>query len=377
MLKGLGIICEYNPFHNGHLYHLQYIKQNYPNHIIILILSGFFTQRGTPSILSKADKTKIALEAGVDLVIELPFAFTVQNADIFAKGAISLLNELKVEKIVFGSECNDINLLKNLSDIKKTDKFNKLTLEYEKKGNNYPTSISKAFKDICKYDISNPNDLLALSYIDVIKNLKANIEPISIKRTNDYHSLDCSTSIISASAIRNLIENNKPIEKFVPNYVLKYKVFNPDYFNYLKFKILSEKEFLNIYSFVDEGIENRIIKNINTCKTIDELIKKIKTKRYTFNRINRMFIHILCSFTKEEANKFKHIEYIRILGLNNKGKSYLKQIKKEVNLPIVSKFSSINNDMLKLEQRVTSIYAYITSNNYLNEEEYKVFPIIH
>lgn len=377
MLKAIGIICEYNPFHNGHLYHLQYIKKNYPNHIIILILSGFFTQRGTPSILSKADKTKIALERGIDLVIELPFVFTVQGADIFAKGAISLLNELKVEKIVFGSECNDINLLKNLSKIKKTDEFNKLTKKYEKEGNNYPTAVSLAFKDICKSDISNPNDLLALSYIDAIKSLNCNIEPISIKRTNDYHSLDTNSSIISASAIRNLLENNEPIEKFVPENVLKYPMFKPDYFNYLKFKILSEKEFLNIYSFVDEGIENRIIKNINTCKTIDELIKSVKTKRYTFNRINRMFIHILCSFTKEEASKFKNIEYIRILGLNTSGKSYLNQIKKEVNLPIISKFSSINNDMLKLEQRVTSIYAHITSNNYLNEEEYKIFPIIH
>ena len=375
MLKAIGIICEYNPFHNGHLYHLEYIKKNYPNHIIVLILSGFFTQRGGFSILSKKDKTEIALEAGAHLVIELPFVFSTQSSDIFARGAITILNELKVEKIVFGSECNDINLLKSLSNIKNSNEFNTLVKQYEQEGNSYPLSISKAFKELSKYEINNPNDLLALSYIDNIRSLNSSIEPISIKRTSDYHSLDTNSSIISASAIRNLLKNKENVDNFVPSYVLKYKFFNDiNFFNFLKFKILSEKEFLNVYQTVDEGIENRIIKYINECNNLDELINKVKTKRYTYNRINRMFIHILCSFTKEEAKKFQTPEYIRILGFNNKGKNYLKQIKKEVNLPIISKFSSSKSDMIKLEQRVTSLYAYITNSNYLNEEEYKLFP---
>lgn len=379
MKNTIGIICEYNPFHNGHLYHLNKIKEMYPNSTIILVTPGYYTQRGDFSILTKYDKVKLSLEMGIDLVIELPFVFAVQSADIFAKGAIEILDKLNVQKLIFGSECNDINLLKKLVNYQTTNEYNQKVKEYLEEGINYPTALSKALKDYSSIEINTPNDLLAISYIKAIKELNSNIEPISIKRTSDYHSLNIDDSIVSATAIRNLIQNKEDISKYVPKELLNYSFANINeekFFELLKYKIITDNHNLKNIQTVDEGIENRIIKYINECNSLEELILKVKTKRYTYNKLKRMFIHILCNFTKKEANNFKHIEYIRILGLNNNGKNYLNKIKKDINIPIISKLSSSKNEMLLLEQRVTNIYSIITNNQELNKKEYQNFPII-
>lgn len=371
-MKSVGIICEYNPFHNGHLYHINKVKEIFPDYTIILIQSSSFTERGEVSIINKFDKTKIALNYGVDLVVELPFVFSTQSADIFAKGSLSLLNHLNCEYLVFGSESNDINSLKELAKIQlKNKKYDKLVKKYMDDGINYPTAMNKALNDLGGKSISNPNDLLGLSYIkEIIKN-NYNITPVSIERTNDYHSLKTNNKIISASAIRNLIKNKKRFKKYVPS--LSYKYINKNnldtkLFELLKYKINSDNN-LSLYQTVDEGIENRITKYINSTTSLDELISKIKTKRYTYNKISRMLIHILCNFTKEEANKFKEITYIRILGFNDKGKNYLNTIKKNSSIPIITNPKNSNDEMLNLEHRVTNIYNVVTNNNIKDQLE--------
>lgn len=371
-MKSVGIICEYNPFHNGHLYHINKVKEMFPDHTVILIQSSCFTERGEVSIINKFDKTKIALNYGVDLVIELPFVFSTQSADIFAKGSLSLLNYLNCEYIVFGSESNNIDTLKELAKIQlKSKKYDKLVKQYMDNGINYPTAMNKALTDLGGKSVNNPNDLLGLSYIkEIIKN-KYNITPVSIKRTNDYHSLKANDKIISASAIRNLIKNKKRFKKYVPSFSYKYinkKNFDTKLFELLKYKINSDKN-LALYQTVDEGIENRIIKYINNVSTMDELISKIKTKRYTYNKISRMLIHILCNFTKDEADKFKEITYIRVLGFNDKGKNYLNRVKRDSSIPIITNPKSSNDEMLKLEHRVTDIYNIITDNNIKDQLE--------
>ncbi len=371
-MKSVGIICEYNPFHNGHLYHINKVKKMFPDYTIILVISSSFTERGEISIINKFDKTKIALNYGVDLVIELPFAFSTQSADIFAKGSISLLNHLNCEYLVFGSESNDIDTLKELAKIQlKSKRYDKLVKKYMDNGTNYPTAMNKALIDLGGKNIKNPNDLLGLSYIkEIIKN-NYNIIPLSIKRTNDYHSLKVNDKIISASAIRNLIKNKKRFRKYVPN--LSYKHINKNnldikLFELLKYKINSDSD-LSLYQTVDEGIENRIIKYIDSVSNLDELISKIKTKRYTYNKISRMLIHILCNFTKEEAIKFKEITYIRVLGFNDKGKIYLNTIKKNSTISIVTNPKNSNDEMLKLEHRVTNIYNIVTGSNLKDQLE--------
>ena len=357
-MKKIGIIAEYNPFHNGHLYQINKIKEIFPDSLIIVILSGNFTQKGDVSIINKWKKAEIALNNNVDLVIELPFCFSTEGADIFAKGSISLLKELKIDTLVFGSELNDIDTLYNLANTQINNKDFDLKLkEYLDKGLNYPNSLAKALKDFTGYEIKEPNDTLGVTYIKEIIKQKANIVPYSIKRTNDYNSLELKGSIVSATAIRNGIKENKNINKFIPNYKIENPHFIDEYFKLLKYKILTEND-LSIYQTVDEGIEFRVKKYIDESNSLEELITKCKTKRYTYNRIKRMFLHILCSFTKEEAKNNKEIKYIRILGFNKNGKNYLNKIKKDIKLPILTKY----NDCLYIEKRVTDIYNLITND---------------
>jgi len=373
-MKSIGIICEYNPFHNGHLYHLNKVKELYPDYTIILVMSGQFLQRGDVSVINKWDKTDIALEMGIDLVIELPFVFATQSSDVFALGSVSILNYLGVEKIVFGSECNDINKLKKCADdFNSVENFIKIKEDLNK-GYSYPYVLGK----ILGIPVENSNDLLGISYIKTIKYLDSNIEPVCIQRTNSYNNKETTGSVSSATSIRENIKEDKPINEFIPEYVEKYinKIFIDDYFDLLKYKIISSKD-LSIYQTVDEGIENRIKKYIFEVNSLEELIDKVKTKRYTYNRIKRMFVHILCSFTKEEAERCKKIRYIRVLGFNNKGRNYLSKVKKEIEIPIITNYSDIKDEMLDIEFRVNSIYSSIfKEKNYLSKLEYKHKPVI-
>lgn len=378
-MKVVGIICEYNPFHNGHIYHLSKVKELFPDSLVILVMSGHFTQRGIPSIINKWDKTSVALKYGIDLVIELPFAFATQGADIFAHGSIAILKALKTEYLVFGSENNQIDKLIEMAH------YTLENVDYQKKvkklldeGYNYPTALNMAFPKMYE-GIKKPNDLLAFSYIKEIIKQNASIKPISIKRTNSYHNIELE-EIASATSIRNAIANNKNISDYVPNIVVdmlnKEKHLQNDYFPFLKYKILTSDN-LSIYQTVDEGIDKRIKKYIVTATNWEELVQSIKTKRYTYNRINRMLIHILCDFTKDKAEKWQDISYIRVLGFNDAGQKYLNKIKKELSLPLITTFSKSKDEMLQYEQTVTGVYSCILNEidkNNLIGNEYKNQP---
>ena len=376
-MKIIGIIAEYNPLHFGHLYQLKKAKELYKDSIIILITNSFFTQRGDISILDKRNKTKLALENNIDIVVELPFVFSTQSADIFAKGALAILNELKIDTLIFGSESNDIDKLTTIAKTQlNNNNYDSLVKKYLDTGINYPTALNKAIKEISNLEVTEPNDLLGISYIkEIIKN-KYNITPISIKRIGSYHGKKEINNISNATLIREKIKNNISISKYIPkeeeNLLIK-NISLDDYFPYLKYKILSSND-ISIYQTVEEGIENRIKKEINNSNSWEELVKNIKTKRYTYNKINRMLIHILASLTKEEAKNPK-IDYIKILGFNPKGQSYLNKIKKDMNIPIIYSYKKNISKLLDIEFRAASIY-YLIINKNLIQEEYKTKPII-
>lgn len=378
-MKAVGIICEYNPFHNGHLYHLNKVKEMFPDYAIVLVLGGNFLQRGEPSIINKWDKTKLALSYGVDLVVELPYPFATQSADIFARGSVTILNHLQVEYLVFGSESNDVDKLIKMAktQIDNPD-YDLLVKDYLDKGTNYPTALAKALNDILKEEVSTPNDILGITYIRELLILNSNINPLTIKRTNDYHSLELDNDIVSASSIRKALQNKEEIINYVPkltyNYLQNNLHFVDDYFPFLKYKILTEIDTLSIYQTVDEGIENRIKKEIFNATSTDDLIHRIKTKRYTYSKIRRMLTHIMCNFTKEDAKRLTNITFIRTLGFSNKGKEYINSIRKTTDIKIITNFEK-NNDYLNLELKVTSVYSSILNNNDLILQEYKNKPI--
>ena len=377
-LNKIGIVCEYNPFHNGHKYHIDKIKELYPDSMIILIMSGCFTERGEISILNKWDKTRIALENNVDLVIEMPIFYSTNSADIFAYGAIKLMSYLEIDTIVFGSETNDIELFNKIVDVQLNDpSYDELVKDYMDEGNNYPTSMSRALYDITNVKIINPNDLLALSYIKQIRLQELNITPVSILRTNDYHNSDLNSNIVSASTIRDLLNNNQPINNYVPNGVSEclIKDFKDNYFKLLKYKLINEIDELDKYVDVSEGLDNRIKKFILKVNSLDELIENIKTKRYTYNRLNRVFIHIITNMKKENIDTLREINYIRVLGFNKIGKSYLKYLKELDCIPIITNYSQIDDSNLDYELRTTFIYNLITNQEYMNLVELKSIPI--
>ena len=377
----IGIICEYNPFHNGHLYQIKKIKETYKDSLIIVCLSSCFMQRGEASILNKWDKTRLAIESGVDLVLELPFAFATQYQDIFAKGALTILNHLKIDTLVFGSECNDIELLKNLASVQlKDESYNYLVKRYLDLGLNYPTSLSKALFDISGVKLDKPNDLLALAYIkEIIKN-NYDIKPFSIRRTSDYHNSNLDSDIVSASTIRKLLKDGVNVNNYLPYNIYDYlsEIDEDKYFALLKYQIINNVDCLDKFQTVDEGIENRIIKYINMVNSKEKLILKVKSKRYTYNKINRMFTHILTNFTKEDAKNLE-IEYLRVLGFNTRGKNYLNKIKKDIDIPIINKYIPNMYKCLDIEFRVSLIYSLILKDkgdDFL-KREYRNKPVIY
>lgn len=372
----IGIVAEYNPFHNGHLYQIQKIKEKYPDSILVAVVSSTFTQRGTVSILNKWTKTKIALDNHIDIVIELPFVYATQSSDIFAKGAVALLNKLKVTRIIFGTERDNLNELSLSADIQLNNKkYHKLVKLYLSKGLNYPTATNKALEDLTGQVVTTPNDLLALSYIKEIKSNNYQIKYENIKRTSSYHGTEINNNITSASNIRKLYQENKDIDNLIPySKEQLYKVDMNKFLPLLKYQIFLNQDNLNKYQTVDEGIEGRIIKYITKSSTYEELINNIKTKRYTYNKISRMLLHILISFTKEEAQNI-NIDYIRLLGFSPNGKHYLNKIKKKLDIPLITGYKKNISKVLDIELRTTKIYTLIIGNELLLEE-YRNKPII-
>ena len=376
-MKIIGIIAEYNPFHLGHLYQIKKAKEMFPESIIIAIISTNFTQRGDISIINKWNKTKICLENNIDLVLELPTLYATQSSDVFAYAAMKILNEFKIDTLIFGSETNNINQLKELANIQLNNKdYDNLVKKYLDEGINYPTAMSKALKELSDITIDKPNDLLGLSYIkEIIKN-NYHITPFSIERTNDYHETNINDNVISANLIRKLHREEKDITPYIPKYPQKYLYQNisiENAFNLLKYKLITDKSNLDKYLTVDEGIENRIIKYINKSSSWNKLVTNTKTKRYTYNKINRMLIHILLGITKEDNNKEI---YLRILGFNQNGRKYLNKIKKDISTPIYTSYKENINDIFDIEFKSTYIYSIITNDTSLIEQEFKNKPII-
>lgn len=358
-----GIIVEYNPFHNGHIYHINKAKELTSPDLLISVCSGNYVQRGEPSIINKFEKTKAALKYGVDLVVELPYIYTIQNATVFGQKSVEILNHLKVNNIVFGSECNNLEELKNFAN--HSINIDHLKEELDK-GNSYPKSYGLLAGSLY------PNDILAVSYLKAIKD--TNITPYSIQRTNDYHDKDLK-EISSALAIRKAIKENKDI-KAQCSIEIKEPIFMSDMYSYLQRLLLtkSKEELKNIF-LVSEGIENLLIKNAYEYNNYGDFLNYSISKRYTRSRINRICLNIMNNITKDEVNNLPPLDYIRVLGFNSKGQEYLKSIK-DSNIKIVSQFKKISESYKNIEWKVNNLYAtYLNDKDSYIKEELKG-PII-
>lgn len=404
MSKVLGVIAEYNPFHNGHLYHLENSKKYTNCDYSIAIMSGNFTQRGSTSIIDKWSKTKIALLNGIDLVIELPVLYSISSAENFAEGSIKILNSLGiVDYLSFGSEIADINALDKIADILylEPNEYKTILSQELKKGLSFPKARENALimylNDIKTYSniLSSPNNILGIEYLKALKKHNSDIKPITISRfASEYNSTNFSNNIASATAIRNLVKNKNfdIIKNLIPSNtysVLMENVENghiiPDLNIFEKeiiyvLRKMSIEEIANIPD-VSEGLEFSIKNAANSCNSITEFLNIIKSKRYTSTRIQRILLYALLGITKKDMEISKNtLPYIRILGFNENGKNLISEIsKKNPNIQIITsvkKFIDANTNknleqLLNKDIFATNVYTIGFNNDSINNLDFK------
>jgi len=393
----LGLIVEYNPFHNGHLYHLTKSLEITNATHSVAIMSGNFLQRGEPALFDKYTRAEIAVKNGVDLVIELPTMFACQSAELFAHGAVTTLNSLNcINSICFGSEEGNVDILYTISKIlvDEPDEFKDFLRSYLDEGMLYPTARSLAlFNYIYKYDLldiskekllsilNSSNNILGLEYIKCLLKLQSNIKPFTISRISaSYNSENIDSNICSATAIRKSLKDYNDLS-IIHNVVPKATynrlesrlndnfspMFDDEYFNIINSIVLRDINILNKYFEVNEGIENKIYQNVFTANTLSDLQLSIKSKRYTLTKIKRTLNNILLGITKANMEKVKNINpipYVRILAFNDKGREILKTIKNSSEINIINKFSNISFAMDDDKFKTMIDYDIKASNMY-------------
>ena len=352
MSKVLGIIAEYNPFHNGHLYHLEQSKKETGATYTVAIMSGNFTQRGNTSIIDKWSKAESALHCGIDLVLELPVLYSISSAENFADGAIKILDSLKVvDYLSFGAETADVSTLNEIAKVLYTEpRKYKTFLSHElKKGLSFPKARENALmmylNDIRRFTnvISSPNNILGIEYLKALLKYKSNIKPIAIHRTaNGYNDLSYSDNIASSTAIRNIMKNNgfDILRNLLPEPSYSILIKNlkqghivPDLSAFEK-EIIYNLRKMDISEIaelpdVSEGLEFALKNTANSCNTLNEFINIIKSKRYTNTSIQRILLYALLGITKKDMDLSKKTSpYIRVLATNKRGKFLISEILK-------------------------------------------------
>ena len=389
MRKVLGIIAEYNPFHNGHFYHMQESKKITEADSCICVISGNFTQRGEPSIVNKWAKTYMALCCGADLVIELPTIYSISSAENFASGAIKIFDSLKiVTDISFGAECNDLATLNNIANVFYSEPANyKTILNHElKRGLSYPMARENAvlmyLNDIKRYAnvLSNSNNILAIEYLKALKQQKSMIQPNIVPRKNVYYNdQKIVDDFASATAIRKLMLNREyaEVRKVVPRST--YQIIGEEYKKnhiilgikkYEKeiiyaLRVMPIEEIQNLPD-VNEGLEFAIKKAASETNDIEELIEKVKSKRYTQTRIQRILVYVLLGITKKDMEDSKKmLPYVRVLGFNSRGKILISEIMNQnpkLNM-ITSVGKYVNKKMPKNKQLTRMLDLDINATN--------------
>lgn len=394
----LGIIAEYNPFHNGHLYHLQKARLISQASTTIVVMSGQFVQRGEPALISKWKRAEYALAHGADLVVELPTAYAIQSAELFAHGAISTLEQLQTSSLVFGSESNDIALLEKVAALltNESNEFRKLIQKYLNDGNAYPRALALAINQNLPYAdnlLYKANDILGIQYLSAIKRLNSKITAIPIKRilTEYTQKIVTNDRFASATAIRNsiLYENNLDclvthipanVYQSLADTLHKNQINSWDnYFRTIQILLHSySSEQLSEIHGMEEGLENRLKTAAQQATNFDQLLELCITKRYTNPRIKRTLLNLLLNLTKkqyEDMELYKGAQYVRVLGFNQNGQAYLNKIKKEISVPLITKIPRKRSLLLDFDLIANSIYN-IGIDNYEEITEYIRMPII-
>lgn len=379
-MKSCGLVVEYNPFHNGHALHARESRQKTGADVVVAVMSGPFLQRGEPALVSKWKRAEMALRGGIDLVIELPYTFAAQKAEIFAKGSISLLESLGCDSFCFGSEDGRIEPFINAHNIlsENAKAYNATIKSLMELGNSYPTSASKAFREISKnedmLDLTKPNNILGKEYVSAALSNGFSIQPYTIQRVAaGYHEIELSSEpIASATGIRKALLEQRheldAVQRYIPpstllglqQYIATYHTLHEWelYWPLLKYRILASSltELAALYE-IEEGIEYRMKEMAKEAINFHDFMTAMKTKRYTWTRIQRMCVHILTHTLKEDMIHINWPSYIRLLGMNERGQAYLRTVKKDLPIPLISKLSAYQDHHIDTDIRAAQVYA--------------------
>ena len=370
----IGIVCEFNPFHNGHKYLIDSVKQQ--GDVVVCVMSGNFVQRGEPSIFPKDIRVKAALMNGADIIIELPFVYATSSAEAFAYNAVRILDSFGCDKIAFGTENASIDMLNKVVDVLTDSHFDDELKKQLETGKSYPSARQIALDKFLKgCDISLPNNILAVEYIKAIKRMNSNIIPICVNRIGaDYNDDFAVGEFASATYIRTLINDNKSFEKYVPENVTELykssisigKILSKDKYNISSLALLRSK----IYSVsenignMSEGLENRIIDAIGSSLLLDEIYDKVKTKRYAHSRIRRAVLCLQFDITDNDLDS--EVPYCRLLGFNKNVKDVVGKLADSCKIPFIVRYSDVekyNNDnvqrIYELENKASDFYNLI------------------
>ena len=378
-MKIVGIISEYNPFHNGHIYHIHKTKEALGADAVVALMSGNFVQRGLPSSFTKYERAKIACEYGCDLVLELPVFSSIAPADIFAKNAVNILNKLNViDYLSFGSE-DGIETLRKAHETMKANesKFDELIKKYLSSGLSYSRAYALSFNELTTSDImSKSNNILAYKYISALDETKSAMKPFSVQRHDTHYNDECDDGgIASASHIRSLIYKGEDVSDLVPALPQEKIIDLEKYFSYIKATFIREKNF-KMYFEYDEDAVNYIKKYIYEAKGYNEFMDMVSRKNFSRSKINRFLLAMLLNIYKDSVSRDKEYDFIIPLCANDIGKKVLKEIKKHSDVNIISKYKDLDNlskeSKLDLEILVNNDKIYYLMNGMDVKDAYKI-----
>jgi predicted nucleotidyltransferase len=404
-VKVCGIIAEYNPFHNGHKYQIDYSKRELSSDFIIVVMSGNFVQRGAPSIIDKYYRTRMALNGGADLVIELPTFYALQSAEYFALGGVSLLDSLGVvNNISFGSESYAPPQSEIIDYISSLDDYTRVVIEqsiakYCSQGNSYPLAYCQSLSDYLsdkgfnKDDVINtlskPNTMLELMYLDALDKIRSNIKPFKVARKDaDYHDTLIRGHISSASAIRKSIIKNNMYKESVPSFSSKLiesglcetngAVTAERFFKTFLYTAIKNPDSLSELADITGGLDKRMLKMLDGSCSMDKYIKDVKSKSYTYVRIARVIFNLLLGITAEDTALIrKDIPlYARILGFKKQARPLLDSIHEKTRIPVFTspaKYCPIlksQERLFEIDMKASDIYYLINCDRFNKGSDY-------
>lgn len=385
-MKSCGVIVEYNPFHNGHRYHLEEARKKSKADIIVAVMSGNFLQRGEPAIIDKWQRTEEALINGADLVIELPFAYAVQSADYFARGGVRLLQYLDVDALCFGTDSSselDYEAF-GVSHIRNQEKINQLYQEIKNNGQSYPQQMTEVYRQILpewSLDFSSPNHILGMGYAKENAKYQKPMQLIPIKRIgNAYHDEEVThQEFASATSIRKeiLAGHLDSLKNVLPENMIE-TLSQSELTNWekawplLKYQLLSSttEELKEIYQMV-EGLEYRFKEAAIKSSTFNEFMETVKSKRYTWTRIQRLCLYVLLQIKEKQIKTAWDNNYLRVLGFNDTGRQFLKLKKKNLTVPLITNINQKNEILLELDIQAGRVYSLLFKE-YQEQDFYKM-----